>query len=100
MNYLVELEVLKKQAVVVVVDSEENISEDRLKKLAEFKANRTNEGSYVTKEQTVKLRSSKELPSSIASHQVQLLECGYPYEMVMEMNAEDGEAELDAISRT
>lgn len=100
MKYLVEMEVLKRQTVVVVVDEERQLSEEQLHELAVEKSQKNGETAFVTKEELWVMRSNKILPTDLSGNQVMLLECGYPYEMVMKMNVEDAEAELDAISRT
>ncbi|MFP7170809.1 hypothetical protein [Terribacillus sp. 7520-G] len=100
MKYLVEMEVLKKQSVVVVLDEELISSEKEIEQLAIDRSEKLSESAFVTKEKLWVMRSSKLLPMNISSNQIMLLECGYPYEMIMNMDAEDTEAELDAVSRT
>jgi hypothetical protein len=100
MNYLVEMEVLKRQTVVVVVDEERQLTEEQLHELAVEKSQKNAEAAFVTKEELWVMRSNEILPTDMTSNQVMLLECGYPYEMVMKMKAVDAEAEIDAISRT
>jgi len=97
LKYLVEMEVLKKQSVVVVVDEELISSKKEIEQLAIERSEKLSDTAFVTKEKLWVMRSSKVLPMNISSNQVLLLECGYPYEMVMKMNAEDVEAELYAI---
>lgn len=100
MKYLVEMEVLKRQTVVVVVDEERQLSEEQLHEMAVEKSQKNVESAFVTKEELWVMRANKKLPTDLTGNQVMLLENGYPYEVVLKMNAQDTEAELDAISRT
>lgn len=97
-KYVVELSITQTFNAQVVVEGDYKDKNDpAISEEAKLVADNMNHGNWGYKDTEFEIDNIKAAPDNLSSYHRDLLNCGYPLDMVKKYSDEDAEAELEAL---
>lgn len=97
-KYQIDLEIKQTYTVSVIIEGNEGMEDKEIMITAESIAERMNHNSWEYQGTEYEIENCKELPESLSSSHIMLLQLGYPLERVSKYTEGDAQAKIDALT--